>query len=70
MSITLCKLEAMLPIKFLEKGLMSCYSMIIAKALETAFELSNANVKLKVLNNRYNGQIVGFMVSGNVKDNF
>jgi len=48
------KLEAMLAVKLLEKGLASSYLMIIAKVFESMFQLDNANVKLEVLNNRYN----------------
>ena len=48
MGMTLCKLKATFPVKFLEKGSTSGYSMIIAKAFESSFELSNINVKLEV----------------------
>jgi hypothetical protein len=50
------KLEAPLPVKFLEKASTSGYPMIIAKAFESNFELSYANVKLKVLNDGDEGQ--------------
>ena len=53
MSIMPSELETTLLIKFLEKGTTSGYPMIIAKIFENVFELSNANVKLKVLNNRH-----------------
>jgi len=49
--MTFCKLEAPLVIEFLEEGLVSSYTMIIAKAFKSNFELSHANVKLEVLNN-------------------
>jgi hypothetical protein len=51
MSMALGKLETTLAINVLEKGSTSSYPMIIAKVLESTFELCNANVKLKVLNN-------------------
>ena len=49
--MALGKLETTLAINVLEKGSTSSYPMIIAKVLESTFELCNANVKLKVLNN-------------------
>ena len=54
MSMASSKLKMMLPVKFLEKRMMSDYLMTIAKDFESVFELSNANVKLKVLNNKHN----------------
>jgi hypothetical protein len=51
MGISLGKLEATLPVKFLEKRSMSGYPMIVSKVFEGPFELSDANVKLKVLDN-------------------
>ena len=50
MSMTLSELETTFVIKFIEKELLSGYLMIIAKVFESVFELSNANVKFKVLN--------------------
>ena len=50
MSMALSELEAALAVKFLEKGSSSGYPMIIAKVFESVFELGNANVKSKVLN--------------------
>ena len=50
MSMTLGELKTTLAVKFLEKRSASGYPMIIAKVFESVFELSNANVKLKVLN--------------------
>jgi hypothetical protein len=55
MSMAPSELETTLPVKFLERGSASGYPMIIAKVLETAFELSNANVKLEVLNDGHGG---------------
>ena len=55
MGMALCKLKATFPVKFLEKGSTSGYSMIIAKAFESLFELSNTNVKLEVLDDRHDG---------------
>jgi hypothetical protein len=49
------QLKAPLVVEFLEKRLTSSYLMIIAKVMESMFELSNANVKLEVLNDRHNG---------------
>ena len=49
--MTSCKLEALLAVEFLEKGSASGYTMIIAKAFKSKFELSYANVKLEVLDN-------------------
>ena len=54
MSMMLSKLEAMFVVKPFEKGLMLSYLMIIAKVFECAFKLRYSNVKLTVLNNRYN----------------
>jgi len=54
MDMASSKLEMMLVVKLLEKGLASGYPMIIAKVFESMFELDNANVKLEVLNNRHN----------------
>jgi len=54
MSIISSKLEIIFAVKFFEKELISGYLMIIAKVFEYAFELRYANIKLKVLNNRYN----------------
>jgi hypothetical protein len=54
MGMSLGKLEATLPIKFFEKRLMSGYPMIVSKVFEGQFELSDANVKLKVLDNCWN----------------
>ena len=51
MSITLCKLETMFAVEFLEKESISDYPMIIAEVFENMFELGNTNVKLKILNN-------------------
>ena len=48
--MTFGKLKAPLPVEFLEKGSSSGYPMIIAKVFESVFELGNANVKFKVLN--------------------
>jgi len=55
MSMVLGELETTLPVKFLEKGSMSGYSMIVAEVLESMFELGNANIKLEVLNDRHSG---------------
>jgi hypothetical protein len=49
MSMASSELETTLPVKFLEKGSASGYLMIIAKVFKSDFELSDANVKLKVL---------------------
>jgi len=49
-------------IEFLEEGLVSSYTMIIAKAFKSNFELSHANVKLEVLNNWEAGQATEFVV--------
>ena len=49
MSMTLGELKTTLAVEFLEKGSASGYPMIISKVFESVFELSNANVKLKVL---------------------
>ena len=68
-NITSSKQKMTLPVKFLEKGTMSDYLIIIVKVFESVFELSNTNVKLKILNNRYNLQVTGFIVSGDVYDN-
>jgi len=54
MDMASSKLEMMLVVKLLEKGLASGYPMIIAKVFKSMFELDNANVKLEVLNNRHN----------------
>ena len=51
MSMALSELKTTFAVKFLEKGSTSSYPMIIAKVFEGMFELSNANVKLKLLNN-------------------
>ena len=51
MSMALGKLETTFAVKILEKGLTSGYPMIIAKVFEGMFELSNADVKLEVLDN-------------------
>ena len=51
MSMASGELETMLAIKFLEKRLISSYSMIIAKVFESAFESCYASTKLKVLYN-------------------
>jgi hypothetical protein len=48
--MTFGKLEAPLPVEFLEEGSTSGYAMIIAKAFESKFELGYSDVKLKVLN--------------------
>jgi hypothetical protein len=53
--MTFGKLEAPLPVEFLEEGSTSGYPMIIAKVFESMFELSNANVKLEVLNDGHGG---------------
>jgi hypothetical protein len=55
MGMTLGKLETTLSIEFLEEGLASGYSMIVAKVLESTFELSDADIKFKVLNNGHDG---------------
>ena len=59
----------MLVVKFLEKGSILGYPMIITKVFESEFELSNANIKLKILNDWSNEQEVGFMVSSDVENN-
>jgi len=69
MSMASGELETMLAVKFLEKRLISSYSMIIAKVFESAFESCYASTKLKVLYNWYNRQVVGFIVSGDTEDN-
>ena len=51
MSMALGKLKMMLVINVLKKHAMSSYLMMIAKVLESTFELCSINVKLKVLNN-------------------
>jgi hypothetical protein len=55
MGMTLGKLETTLSIEFLEEGSASGYSMIVAKVLESTFELSDADIKFKVLNNGHDG---------------
>jgi len=51
MSMAPSELEMTFVIKFLEKGLMSGYPMIIAKVFEGMFEGIGRDAKLKVLNN-------------------
>jgi hypothetical protein len=51
MCMTFGKLEAPLPVEFLEEGSISGYAMIIAKAFEGNFELGYADVKLEVPRN-------------------
>jgi hypothetical protein len=68
MSMALSELETTFPVKFLEKGSASGYSMIIAKVIESDFELGDANVKLKGLDNRHGGEAAGVMVFGDVED--
>ena len=48
------KLEVIFVIKFFEKEFISDDLMIIAKVFEYIFKLRFTNIKLKVLNNRYN----------------
>jgi hypothetical protein len=55
MSMALGKLETTLSIEFLDRGSASGYPMIVAKVSESIFELSNANVKLEVLNDGHGG---------------
>jgi hypothetical protein len=55
MSMALSELETALSVEFLEEGSTPGYPMIIAKVPESMFELGNANVKLKVLNNGHGG---------------
>jgi hypothetical protein len=50
MRMVLGKLEMMLLVEILEKGLASGYLMIVAKVFKSVFVLGNANVKLEVLN--------------------
>ena len=50
-----CKLEMTFSVEFLEKGSASSYLMMVAKVLESEFELSNANVKLELLNDGHSG---------------
>jgi hypothetical protein len=54
MSMALGKLETTLSIEFLEKRSTSGYLMMVAQVCEGTFELSNANVKLEVLNDGHN----------------
>jgi len=54
-SMALGKLKTTLLIEFFEKGSVLDYSIIVAKVFESIFELSNANIKLEVLNNGYSG---------------
>jgi len=42
-------------IEFLEKESVLGYSIIVAKVIESIFELSNANVKLEILNDSHSG---------------
>ena len=51
--MTFCKLEAPLPVEFLEKGSALSYPMMVSEVAEGTFELSNANVKLEVLYDRH-----------------
>ena len=53
--MTFGKLEAPLPVEFLEKWSASGYPMIIAKVLEGVFEGGDANVKFKALYNGHKG---------------
>ena len=53
--MTFGKLEASLSVEFLKEGSVSGYPMIVAKVFESIFELSNANVKLEVLNDGHGG---------------
>ena len=53
--MTFGKLEASLSVEFLEEGSALGYPMIVAKVFESIFELSNANVKLEVLNDGHGG---------------
>jgi hypothetical protein len=48
--MTFGKLEAPLPVEFLEEGSTSGYAMIVAKGFESKFELCYADVKLEVPN--------------------
>jgi hypothetical protein len=48
MCMVLCKLEMTFPIKFLEKGSASGYSMIVAHVFEMMFEGVGVDIKLKV----------------------
>jgi len=52
MSISLCKLQEMLLVKLLEKGLMLGYPMIITKVFEGSFECGRMDIKLKVSDDR------------------
>ena len=53
MSMALGKLEMTLSTEFFEEGLVSSYSMMVVQVREGSFELCNANVKLKVLNDSH-----------------
>ena len=53
--MTFGKLEAPLPVKFLEKRSASSYPMIIDKVFEGVFEGGDANIKFKALYNRHEG---------------
>ena len=49
-----CKLKQILLVTVFKKVLMLNYLIIISRVFNYIFELRNANIKLKVLNNRYN----------------
>ena len=54
-SMALGQLKMTLLIEFLEKESVLGYSIIVAKVIESIFELSNANVKLEILNDSHSG---------------
>ena len=52
MGMAPCKLKTMFPVKFLEKGSVSSYTMITAKVFKDMFEGVRRDAKFMVLDNR------------------
>ena len=63
------KLEVTLMVLILEKELASGYSIIIAKVFESMLESWDMYIKFKVLNNKYEGKTVEFIVSSYIENN-
>jgi hypothetical protein len=55
MSMSFCKLQSPLPVKFLEKELSSGNVMIVSQRFESSFKGIRRDLKLEVLNDGISG---------------
>jgi hypothetical protein len=68
MNMPFCKLQAPLPVEFLEKGSSSSNPMIVSQGFEASFKRVRRDLKLEILNDGICRQSTRFVVFGDVED--